>query len=61
MILYGWDAIEHAEEHGLLLNKYDDPTEPAQSGLTVEEAKKIANEDPLLIWVRTCHGQCGRC
>lgn len=47
----GLDAIEHAELHGLKLNKYADPTEDAREGLTVDEARDIAAEDASLIWV----------
>lgn len=47
----GHDAIEFAEQTGTTLNKYEDPVEEARSGLTVEEAREIASEDPSLIWV----------
>lgn len=49
--LTGTAAIAHAEVHGLTLSKYTDPTEEARSGLSVEEARRIAAEDPSLIWV----------
>lgn len=51
--LTGYDAIEYAEDHGLLLNKYTDPTEEAREGLTPDEAKEIAREDDGLIWIET--------
>lgn len=47
----GYEAIGIAEAGGLTLNKYADPTEDAREGLTVEEAKLVASEDPLLIWM----------
>lgn len=49
-IITGYDAIEYAEQHGLTLGKYADPTEEARDGLTVEEAREIAAEDPSLVW-----------
>jgi len=48
--LTGYDAIDHAEENGLPLYKYADPTEPGRGGLTVDEAREIAKIDPSLIW-----------
>ena len=33
------------------LNKYSDPIEDAREGLTVEEAREIAREDPGLIYL----------
>ncbi len=51
MILTGHDAIEVAEALGLTLNKYNDPTEAAREGLTPDEARKVAREDPSLIWM----------
>ena len=50
-ILTGHAAIDHAIATGATLNKYADPTEPAREGLTVDEAREIASEDPLLIWI----------
>ena len=47
----GLDAIEYAAEHGLTLSKYNDPIEDAREGLTVEEAREVAAEDPSLIYV----------
>lgn len=47
----GFAAIEYAEEHGLTLGKYTDPTEEAREGLSVDEAREIADEDPSLIYV----------
>lgn len=47
----GYDAIEYAKENGLTLNKYSDPIEDAREGLSPDEARKIAREDPSLIWI----------
>ena len=49
--LTGREAIEYADANGLTLNKYEDPTEEARTGLTVTEANKIAREDASLIWI----------
>lgn len=49
--LTGNAAIEYAEAHGLELSKYADPLEDAREGLTVEEAREVAREDPSLIYV----------
>ena len=51
--LTGRDAIRFAEEHGLRLRKYSDPTEGARDDLTIEEAEDVAREDAGLIWVST--------
>ena len=51
MKLSGYEAIEYAEEHGLLLNKYSDPVEGARKGLSTDEAREIAREDDTLIYV----------
>ena len=49
--LTGREAIDYAEANGLTLNKYEDPTEEAHTGLTVDQANKIAREDASLIWI----------
>lgn len=49
--LTGHDAIDHAEANGLTLSKYADPTEGAREGLSIEDAREVAAEDPNLIWV----------
>ena len=49
--LTGFDAIDYAEAHGLTLSKYGDPTEGARDGLTVDEAREVAAEDPGLIYL----------
>ena len=50
-IITGHAAIDHADALGLQLNKYADPTEGPLSGISVDEAREIAAEDPSLIWV----------
>lgn len=50
-ILEGFAAIEYAEDHDLTLSKYNDPTEDAREGLTPDEARAVAREDPKLIWL----------
>lgn len=49
----GSKAIAFAEEKGLTLRKYADPTERARKGLTPDEAREVAREDPNLIWLST--------
>lgn len=49
MHLTGFDAIEYAEKHNLLLNKKPDHVDEGRSGLTVAEAEAIADEDEGLI------------
>lgn len=49
--IIGHDAIRYAEARGVTLNKYTDPIEEARAGLSVEEARQIAAEDPSLIYV----------
>ena len=51
-ILSGHEAISAAEDQGLALHKWADPTEAERHGLTPDEAREIAAEDPSLIWVR---------
>ena len=46
----GYAAINCAEQFGVTLNKYADPTEDARIGLTVDEAREVASEDPALIY-----------
>lgn len=53
MKLTGHDAIAFAESNGVTLSKYHDPIEGAREGLTVEEAKEVAAEDPSLIYLNT--------
>ncbi|WP_438029076.1 hypothetical protein [Sorangium sp. So ce233] len=49
--LTGWTAIEAAERAGLKLSKATDPTDGARDGLSVDEARAVAAEDPSLIFV----------
>lgn len=51
MKLTGYAAIEYAEANGMTLTKYNDPTEDHREGLTPDEARVIANEDPSLIYI----------
>ena len=48
--LHGTEAVDYAERTGAELHKYNDPTEPARDGLSVEEARQICQEDGSLIW-----------
>jgi hypothetical protein len=54
--LTGYEAIEYAEAHNLTLNKYNDPIEDAREELTIDEARKIALEDPSLIYLEVENG-----
>lgn len=47
----GQEAIEIAEARGLTLSKHADPIEDAREGLSIDEAREIAAEDPGLIYV----------
>lgn len=49
--LSGLDAIAAAERDGRTLSKYADPTEGHRDGLTVDEARAIAKEDPSLVYL----------
>ena len=49
--IHGLEAIDYAEAHDLTLSKYTDPTEDARDGLSAEEARDIASDDPSLIYV----------
>ncbi len=51
VILKGDEAIHYAAVHDMTLNKYASDSEGERLGLSVEEANKIAEEDPALIWV----------
>ena len=51
MKIHGHTAIEAARnDSGIVLHKYEDPTEGAMEGITLDEAEAIAREDPGLIW-----------
>ncbi len=49
--LTGFAALAHAERHGLALCKHADPIEGAREGLSVDEAKRVANGDAELIYL----------
>lgn len=49
--LTGYAAITYAESRELRLSKYSDPIEEARDGLTVDEARDVAAEDPSLIYI----------
>ena len=49
--LTGYDAIAYAEQHGVRVCKYADPTEGAREDLSPDEAREIAAEDPSLIYL----------
>ncbi len=51
VILKGDEAIHYAAVHEMTLNKYASDSEGERLGLSVEEANKIAEEAPGLIWV----------
>ncbi|HEY8503465.1 MAG TPA: hypothetical protein VIL46_02710 [Gemmataceae bacterium] len=51
MRLTGFEAIEFAEKHGLLLNKKPDRLDEGREGLTIAEAAAIAAEDESLIYL----------
>lgn len=55
----GHPAILHAAKYGRTLNKYADPTEPARDGLTVEEARAVAEQDSGLLWIETTKAEEG--
>ena len=51
VILKGDEAIHYAAVHEMTLNNYASDSGGERDGLSVEEANKIAEEDPGLIWV----------
>ena len=51
--LTGHAAIAYAETTGCRLSKYPDPAEGAREGLTVEQGRAVAAEDPGLIYLET--------
>ena len=58
--LKGWTAIRYAEKHDEFdgeLRKYADPVEDAREGLSVSQAKRVAHEDPRLIYLRVPSGK----
>lgn len=53
VILKGDEAIHYASVHHRTLNKYASGAEAAREGLSIEEANRIAEENPGLIWIET--------
>jgi hypothetical protein len=51
MKLTGYDAINYADRNDFTLSKYADPIEDGREGLTPDEAREIASEDPSLIYL----------
>lgn len=47
----GRDAIIYAQAHGLTLSTHTDPTAEGRDDVTVEEARRIAIEDPSLVYL----------
>jgi len=54
--LKGWTAIRYAEKHGGTLKKFTDPIERALERVSIEKAKRVASEDPRLIYMDVKHG-----
>lgn len=48
--LTGRQAIEYAEQTGAMLCSYTDPTAEGREGISVDEAREIAAEDPGLVY-----------
>jgi hypothetical protein len=57
-LLLGYDAIAYAEQHGVRVCKYADPTEGAREDLTPDEARAIAAQDPSLIYLERANDAC---
>lgn len=51
VILKGFEAIHYAQRHGMTLSKSAGPMDESSTGLTVNEAIKVANQEPALIWL----------
>jgi len=49
--LTGQAAIDHAIKTGAELSKYADPIEGFRTGLTIDEARDVARDDPGLIFI----------
>jgi hypothetical protein len=49
--LHGYEAIAYAREHDLTLNKEGTKSEGPVSNLPPDEAERIAEEYPELIWL----------
>jgi len=48
--LTGYDAINYAEAHGLKLIKSADAIESKRYGMSTDEAREIAAQDPSLVY-----------
>lgn len=52
MNLTGQEAIQYAEANDLKLNVYaNEIDQDGREGVTVDDARRIASEDPSLIWI----------
>lgn len=49
--IVGRAAIQRAEAEGITLSTYTDPTAEGRDGVSVEEARDIAREDPSLVYM----------
>lgn len=47
----GRDAITYAQAHGLALSTYTDPTAEGRASVGVADARRIASEDPTLVYL----------
>lgn len=47
----GRDALTYAQAHDLTLSTHTDPTAEGRESVTVEEARRIASEDPSLVYL----------
>lgn len=47
----GRDAIAYAQAHGLALSTYTDPTAEGRASVSVADARRIASEDPSLVYL----------
>lgn len=51
MKLIGFEAIDYAEQEGMVLNKAAESIDEAATGLSIAEAEAIALDRPELIWL----------
>lgn len=51
VILKGYEAIHYAQRHGLALNTSASALHESSTGLPVNEAIPVADQDPALIWI----------
>ncbi len=47
----GRNALTYAQAHSLTLSAHTDPTAECRDGVSVEEARRIASEDPSLVYL----------